>query len=303
MPRLSRAYFPNVERGNDEFYASIFTRDVHTGIMPFRNGGKYPFKVSLSRKNKNLEKQLSEFLHIGQFGGWSLEESLWDAVETLSQYLSTFGDVYLEIVHENDKDEAGITGKKLEFLPLGKVFRLNSNYVQIVPLSDWKRGEKKFYLIPSSRIWQIKLPRKLGTPRQHRRMLKQLNALSEPMPNFALKDGTLGSSSKYDFTAHHRNKDIAVEQTTSTWGSIRSLSRIKGTTEYYYIVNRLQSSRSQALLREHLLSEINKLLKRLGVKNSVKTEGLKSSSEISEAIKKLEKGTISFSEALDVTKD
>ena len=304
MPRISRAYFPNAKhRDSDEFYASMFTRDVHTGILPFRNGSKYPFSVSLSRKNLSLEKQLTEFLHIGQFGGWSLEESLWDAVETLSQYLATFGDVYLEIVYEDDKEAVGLTGKKLEFLPVGKVFKLYGRYVQVVPYSDWKRGEKKFYIIPSSRIWHIKLPRKLGTPRQHRKMLKRLNALSQPMPEFALKDGSLGSSVKYDFTNHRQNKDIAVEQTTSTWGSIRSLSRIQGTTEYYYIVNRLQATHSQALLREHIFSEVNKLLKRLGVKNSVKIDGLKSSVEILEAIKKLENGTVSFSEAMDVTKD
>lgn len=304
MPRISRAYFPNAKhRDNDEFYASIFTRDVHTGILPYRSGGKYPFTVSLSRKNRNLEKQLTEFLHIGQFGGWALEESLWDCVETLSQYLATFGDVYLEIVHEDGKEEDGLTGKKLEFLPLGKVFRLYNRYVQVVPYSDWKRGEKKIYIIPASRIWHIKLPRKLGTPRQHRKMLRRLNALSQPMPEFALKDGSLGGSAKYDFTKHRQNKDIAVEQTTSIWGSIASLSRIQGTTEYYYIVNRLKSTHSQALLREHIFSEVNKLLKRLGIKNSIKIEGLKSSSEILEAIKRLENGTISFSEALDATKD
>jgi hypothetical protein len=304
MLRISRAYFANANhRDNDEFYASIFTRDVHTGILPFRNGGKYPFTVSLARKNQKLEKQLSEFLHIGQFGGWSLEESLWDAVETLSQYLATFGDVYLEIVHEDDKNTAGLNGKKLEFLPLGKIFKFYGRYVQLVPLSDWKKGEKKFYVIPSSRIWHVKLPRKLGTPRKHKKMLKRLNLLSQPMPEFALKDGSLGGSAKYDFTKHRQSKDIAVEQVTSTWGSIRSLSRIQGTTEYYYIVNRLQATRSQALLREHLFLDINRLLKRLGVKNSIKVEGLKTSQEISDSIEKLENGTISFSEAIDVTKD
>lgn len=304
MPRISKAYFPNARhRDSDEFYASIFTRDVHTGILPFRNGGKYPFTVSLSRKNQKLEKQLSEFLHIGQFGGWSLEESLWDAVETLSQYLATFGEVYLEIVHEEDKEKTGLTNKKLEFLPLGKIFKLYGKYIQIVPLSDWKKGEKKFYIISSSRIWHVKLPRKLGTPRKHRRMLKRLNVLSQPMPEFALSDSDLGGSAKYDFTKHRQSKDIAVEQVTSTWGSIRSLSRIQGTTEYYYIVNRLKATHSQALLREHLFIEINALLKRLGVKNGIKIEGLKTSQDISESIRKLESGAISFAEAMNVTKD
>lgn len=305
MPRLSRAYFPNSERSDNEpvLYAFMFIRDVHTGIMPFRSGGKYPFTVSLSRKNQSLEKQLQSFLNVGQYGGWSLEEAVWDAVETLSQYLATFGEVYLEVVNKEDVPKKGIKDKELEFLPLGKILKLFGRYIQIVPLKDWKRGEKKFYIIPSDRIWHLKLPRKLGTPRAHRKMLKRLNVLSEPMPEFALKDGELGSSAKYDFSTHHQLKDLAIERTTGGWGSIRSLSHIKGTTEYYYIVNLLRSAHSQALLREHIIREINNLLSQLGIKNIIEVEGLVSSEGIEVAIAKLEKGEIGFDEALKVLKD
>lgn len=305
MSRLSRAYFPNDERPNDnpELYAFMFIRDVHTGIMPFRRGREYPFTVKLARKNQKLEKQLNEFLGIDRRAAWSLDESLWQITETLSHYLAALGETYLEIVHDDEKTGSGLAGKSLVFLPRGKIIKLFSYHIQIVPIRNWKRGEKKFYVIPSNRIWHIKLPRKLGTPQQHRKMSKKLNRLSEPMPEFALKDGELGGSVKYDFTKHHYNKEIAVEHTTARWGSIRSLSQIKGTTEYYYIVNRLQATYSQALLREHVFAEINKLLQRLGVKNSVKIEGLSSSSELQKVIKKLEKGEIGFSEALKATED
>jgi hypothetical protein len=305
VSRLSRAYFPNVGRPDDspELYAFMFIRDIHTGIMPFRRGREYPFTVKLARKNQNLEKQLNEFLGIGQGTAWSLDESLWQTTETLSHYLAALGETYLEIVYDDEKAGNGLTGRSLVFLPRGKMLKLFSYYIQIVPIRNWKRREKKFYVIPSNRIWHIKLPRKLATPRKHRKMLKKLNTLSEPMPEFALKDGELGGSVKYDFTKHHYNKEIAVEHTTTRWGSIRSLSQIKGTTEYYYIVNRLQATYSQALLREHIFAEVNKLLHRLGVKNSVKVEGLSSSSELLQAIKKLEKGEIGFSEALKAIED
>lgn len=304
MPRLSRAYFPNAEQDDSGHYVFMFTRDVYTGIMPFRNGGSYPFTVTLTRKNQNLEKQLKEFLGIGMYGSkWQLDETIWDAVEALSQYLATSGEAYLEIVHGDNKATAGIGNKKLEFLPHGKIIRVFGNYIQLVPIKNWERGEKKFYVIPSNRIWHVKLPRKLGTPRQHHKMLKRLSVLSDPMPEFALKDGDMGSSAKYDFMIHHHNKDIAVELATSGWGSIRSLGQIKGTTEYYYIVNRLQATCSQALLREHITHQINDLLARLGVKNSLKVEGLKMSADIKDTIKRLEKGEIGFGEAMGAIKD
>lgn len=305
MSRLSRAYFPNPERSSPELvlYAFMFVRDVHTGIMPYRTGGKHPYTASLSKKNQALSEELAKFLSIDHHDGIFLGETLSETIETLSHYIVTFGEVYLEVVHEDDKNRNGIKDKKLEFLPWGKVIKLFGRHMQVVPLRNWKRGEKILYTIPSSRIWHIKLPRKLGTPRKHRKMLKKLNALSEPMPKFAHKDGDLGQSAKYDFMAHHHVKDIAVEQTTSHWGSIRSLSQIKGTTEYYYIVNRLQATYSQALLREHIIDEINDLLGKLGIKNKLKVEGLKLAADIKDAIRKLEKGEIGFDKATNAIED
>jgi hypothetical protein len=232
VSRLSRAYFPNKGRSEKEpvFYAFMFIRDIHTGIMPYRTGGKYPFSVSLARKNQSLEKRLNTFFDMGQYRGWSLDESIWETVETLSHYLSSFGEVYIEIVQDDKKPSKDVADKKLAILPRGKIVKLLGYYIQCVP---------------SNRIWHIKLPKKLGSPRKHKKMLKMLNSLSEPMPEFVLEDGRLGSSVYYDFSAHRFSKELAVENATANWGSIRSLSQIKGTTEYYYILNRLKATRSQ----------------------------------------------------------
>ena len=302
MPRLSRAYFSNVKQDNLDGLAFMFTRDVHTGIMPFRNGRTYPFTIKLARKNQRLEDQLKEFLDVGAHGSRNqLDETVWNIVDILSHRLAGFGDAYLEIVYDSDK--SGLNGKKLEFVPHGKIVNLFSRYIQLVPVRDWKRNEKKFYIIPSNRIWHVKLPRKLGTPRQHRKMLKQLSLLSEPMPKFALKTSDTGNSEKYDFTAHRKARDIAIESATSRWGSISSLGRIEGTTEYYQIVNGLQAAYSKASLREHIINEVNSLLARLGIRNSLKVTGLKTSVEIDNAIQKLERGEIGFTDAINATKD
>lgn len=302
MPRLSRAYFSNVKQDNLDSLAFIFTRDVHTGIMPFRNGRTYPFTIKLARKNKRLEDQLKEFLDVGIHGSRDqLDETVWNIVDILSHHLASFGDAYLEIVYDSDK--SGLKGKKLEFLPHGKIVKLFSRYIQLAPVRDWKRNEKKFYVIPSSRIWHVKLPRKLGTPRQHRKMLKQLSLLSEPMPEFVLKASDMNNSAKYDFTAYRKARAIAIESATPRWGSISSLGRIEGTTEYYQIVNGLQTAYSKALLREHIINEVNSLLARLGIRNSLKVTGLKTSVEINSAIQKLERGEIGFTDAINATKD
>jgi len=304
MSRLSQRYFPRKKRPKDEpaHYAFMFIRDIHTGIMPFRTGREYPFTVKLKRKNESLEEQIKDFLSIGRGAGWSITEELRDMVGTLSHYLVALGDIYIEIVQDGKSDKKSLAGKQLVILPRGKVLRVYKYYIQVVPFESWKRGEKKFHFIPSDNIWHLKLPKKLGSPSRHRRTLKKLNLLSNTTPAFVFEDGKLGGSVNYDFTKHRYNSEVAVENTTSEWGSIWSLSQIKGTTEYYYIVNRLRSCRSQALLREHIISEVNRLISRVGVKNSIQVKGLALSSDISEAISKLERGEIGFEEAMKATK-
>ena len=102
---------------------------------------------------------------------------------------------------------------------------------------------------------------------------------------------------------HHDKKELAVEQLMTKWGSIPSLKQLSHTTEYYYIIRNLQFSYSKALLREHILSEINSLIKRLGIDNEIVITGIATSTDIAEAIRKLDEGKIGFSEALRIARD
>lgn len=306
MSRISKAYFPNYRPTDlsSEFYASIFIRDVHTGIMPYKHQRNSSVVIELCKTDKKLSEKLKDFLYVGHYSaGWHLSETITDSIEAIAHYLVALGEEYFEVVDTSDKHKDGITSKKLERLPYGKVIKVFNNYVQLVPLSDWRRNEKKFYIIPADRIWHIKIPRKLGTPRSHRRLLKRLAKLSVPMPEFTNKDGDLGQSAKYEFVLHHDKKELAVEQLMVKWGSIPSLRQLKHTTGYYYIVHNLQFLRSQAILREHILSEINDLIQRLGIDNKIMMSGVGVATDIEAAIKKLDKGEIGFSEALKTAKD
>lgn len=306
MSRISKAYFPNYRPYNlsSQFYASIFIRDVHTGIMPYKRRQDSNVMIELCKTNKKLADKLKEFLYVGHYGaGWNLSETITDSINAIAHYIVALGDEYFEIVDTTDTHKDGLADKKLERLPYGKIFKVFDRYIQLVPLSDWKHKEKKFYVIPADRIWHIKLPRKLGSPRSHRKLLKKLAKLSSPRPEFTHKDGYFGQSAYYNLMLHQDKKELAVEQIMAKWGSIPSLKQLNHTTEYYYIVRNLQFSYSKALLREHILFEINSLIKRLGIDNEIVITGIATSTDIAEAIRKLDEGKIGFSEALRIARD
>jgi len=304
VTRISRAYFRSVTRTQSDMrhFAFMIIRDIPSGIMPFRSSrAGSAFAAKLARRNANLEKQIPNFLHIGRFANRDLADTLIQFVDGSAHQLAAFGEVYFEIVADNSS--GNLAGKTLEILPQGRIIKIFNRYAQIVPIKDWEKNKPKVIFIPAERIWHLTLPATLGSPQAHRRLLKKLNRISEIMPSFTRGDGDMGQRRNYDFMAHNKNKEVGAEFITGVWGSIPSLGRIKGTTEYYYIVHSLQFKHCQALLREHIIGELNSVLNRLGVHNSIKVTGLAAAADIQAAISKMEKGEIGFKEALAATKN
>jgi hypothetical protein len=63
---------------------------------------------------------------------------------------------------------------------------------------------------------------------------------------------------------------------------------------------RLQWKRAQALLREHLISELNELLRRLGIGSQLVVAGLPTAEGLAQTIRKLQRGEMSVDQAMAV---
>lgn len=306
MSRIPRTHFSQSrvsETGS--FYSAIFIRDMSTEVMPFRDGATYPFTVSLSSKDKSLEKDLIAFLQsICMYGSAQfLDDVFHDAVEGIAQCLISDGEVYLEITSVDNKSQKGIQHKQLMFLPWDTIIHISRRYLQIVPIKGWEHGKKKYRVIPSDRIWHIKLPDILGTPREHRNTLKRLKSIPASIPNFVLDSGDFGRSVQYDSQVYRHDQIVAVEQITQKWGSILNHDLAEDATEYHDIVENLRAYYSKAVLREHIIAEMQILLIRMGIENHIRVDDLKSSADIAIAIRRLENGEIGFKEALEAVKD
>ncbi len=295
LPRQSRPYFLNysASRKTPILNAFMFERDLPLGIMPYRRRrANDDFKVSLEPPNSDNEKVVIDLL--SDLGGRAhdLEDAMTNFIERAVHYLAHHGELFFELL----SDESGV--KQLATLPPGRIVHVGRRYIQIIPKVDRNKDDPWAIYIPEKKIWHLTLPSELGSPAMHRKMIDGLNELSEPMPKFALEDTSLGSNSGYDFMNHRANIDMAIEQLTLRWGSIPSFNQIKGTSEYYYIFNRLRFSHAQALIREHIVEEFNRLLKRIGIEDSIKVVGLPLAEDILIAIDDLDAGKIGFDKAL-----
>lgn len=294
--RRSLNYFPSREGTIPGGHAFLLARDIPSAIMPIRGSRTNPeFGVELAPSGK--EDWLVQFLDVERYGRESLEETIVQFVEVAADYIGHYGDFFQEILFSDSEPS------KLVRLPPGRMVSVPRSVLQIVPRADRAELGKSFVSIPRNRIWRISLPHGLGSARSYRRLLRRLAALSDPsMPDFALKDLGHGRSVGYEFSAQHEAAERLMERAMRRLGSVPSLqSPVGDSTEYFYISRRVQFRHSQALLREHIIAELNGLLRRLGISATVVVSGLVTSAQLAETARRLHQGEISFEDTLNAT--
>lgn len=297
MTRLSAAYFPHAKSPEYKSEAYIFIQRMSMAVLPFRTGSSYPFTVTLAETDETLENDLIGFLRsLGTYrNANSLTDAFHDAIDSIARYLVTNGEAYLEIV--GDSTQTGIHDKHLELLPPGTIIHAFDKYFQIVPQPDWEYAHRKYFVIPASRILHIKLPRSLGSPRTHHRMLKKLGAVPSSIPDFVLKSSDFGSSLQFEPQVSQHIRTIAIERTTLRWGSILDHNLDENITGFHDIVEELKTAYTKALIREHITEKLQTVLTGLGITARLEISGLKSTSEIRRTIQRLEKGEIDLAQA------
>lgn len=299
LQRHSVAYFPSREGSHLEGHAFLLARDVPLGILPIRGSREHPsFQVKLDPPDESRENWLIGLLHIGRYERHSLDEAVVDFVETAANYIGYHGEVFLELLTDHQGRPV-----RLDPLPPGPIIRTPRAYLQVVPKPDREHLRKRYVRVPKEAVWWLGLPEELGSARTYRRLLRRLETLSHPMPRFALESLDMGRSNAYDFSAHRKACDQLMERATKQWGSVPSLQRpVDGSTEYFFIARRLAFLHCQALLRENIISKLNRFLVRLGLENKVVISGIPTNTQIASTLQKLHVGDVTFAEALDFTR-
>ena len=94
--------------------------------------------------------------------------------------------------------------------------------------------------------------------------------------------------------------EIYYGQVTKTWGWNRRDWSQERSTEFFTFYKMVTFRWAQAVLREHVVSEINGLFMRLGMSCILRVSGLPTSDEILRLRGELLSGNISFSRVADI---
>lgn len=155
--------------------------------------------------------------------------------------------------------------------------------------------------LSNSEIWRFEFPSALGRRNAYRKVLRQLESCSEIGPKFFLESMNAGrTAALFDHRIYHRMQNIGRGIASREWGWPQRNSNLEGITEYYYIERSLRFAKSMALVREHLVKQLNKLFSHLNILVSIELQGIASSEKIEDSIQRMSNGTLDFTAASSI---
>lgn len=290
-------HFPSLSRGPDiNQNVHMFTQDVQLAVTPIggRTEKHKEFAVTCEGSDEEKEKAEQLIREIARYDRHGFTEVVCDAVDEIARHLSWEGCAVFELIRGDDGELhiCGFTSKNL--------WRLPGYYLQVIPRGDWSLWKKKLIIVPSRRIWYLEMPPALGCRRGYKAILRQLKRFERLGPKFWREDLERGApSSEFDFQRYTLDSDIYLSRVTKRWGwNRRDWSQERG-TEFFNFYKLIRSSWAHAVLREHIVTELNRLFVRLDIKCVLRVTGLPAPGDILQTQLDLAEGSISFAVASD----
>ncbi|WP_152545527.1 hypothetical protein [Pseudomonas chlororaphis] len=277
-------------------YAQMFREDIALAVMPIggRSRGHPNFKAQITGPDSAKASELLQSLNGDRER--NINQSACQAIEKLVKDLVWNGSSLYEIFEREEKTN-------IIYISEDRTFFLPWFTVQLVPRADQAEWQVRYAIIRNSNTWRISIPDSLGGKRAYKKTIKALNAItSGALPEFARIDMNLGiKNSSFSVQEYDLLQTKAVNKATEAWGWNRRDMSSEKQTEYHSAYKRAKFRHAQALLREHITNELNKLFSTLKFDCQLSISGIPTAKEIKLTLKKLEEGEIDFSELYDQT--
>ncbi len=292
-------HFPSLSSFQSNIFKSMFSEDIYLSIVPIGGYSRRHtnFKVFFESENKEhitIAKKLCMSLgrshYRSHYRSQNEKKILCDAIDNIAQNISQEGIAYYEIVYDKDDEKNPI----LYGFSSIRLIRTPFRYFQIVPKSDYSIMKKRINILKVSSIWTITPPNSLGGSSSLRKTLIKLSKIN-PFGSTPKKDiNELVHQKGYNIKQYEKTLRILINKLTKKWGWNKRSMDVKDTTEFYSFYKLITFKYSQALLREHILDELNKLLLRLGVNCEVKIMGIPNSTDLNDLKNDLIEGKATF---------
>jgi hypothetical protein len=294
------SHFPSLSRYGDlDLTSHMFIEDIHLALMPI--GGrteKHPdFSVEVEGPDPEQEKTVALCRSLAQYDHYEVNDLICDTVQEVAMHLAWQGKAVYEIIPDRNEPRKYY----LHSFTTKCLFRLPGCYIQIIPPKDYKLIKKRFIIVRSKDIWDISVPSILGGVWGYKRSLSRLRRYNHLGPSFWLSDIERQIQDKnFNFQDYVMYTEAYYTKVTKPWGWNRRDYSLRNNTEFYSFYKNISFKWAQAILREHIIKEINILMQRLEIESRIIITGLPLSQDILRVRQELLEGKISFAKAHDM---
>lgn len=283
----------------------MFVEDLHLHVMPFRHRRRDAgsgYSANITPSNRAIEEQVARLLSGDRFSR-DLSDSLAEFIRSNVQSIVTHGKIAYEV--KVTREENGtISDMKVYAIYPPSIRRFFGTYWQVIPWSAARHAHVRAGVrrIPTERILWIQFPKKLGGRRKLHRILKELAYISkEVVPKFQMKLMGDQKSGLFDFSKYTWNRYVFKGKITRKYGWDQRKHGDDDMLEYYSLLRYLRFSKTESILRQHIVSKLNDLLKSpyVGIPNRIELEGLPTPEGIESQIERLKKGDLEFKSVYD----
>jgi hypothetical protein len=273
----------------------MFIEDIHSGILMRNLGinGEKPKKIEITGEADEVTIAMGLCASVARGGGYSARSIAQNAIESIALHLAWYGEVLFEVVEMEQRKWV------LEMVPDRHLYRIPFAFLQFIPEAERDQSlGQRCVVLPCSQAWLVRMPAVLGGPRAYRKLLTQLEAISPTAPEFWSQDLQAGRwNTEVALDEYKHWQHLAVAKLTCRWGwDGRGIAR-DSETEFFHFYRGLRFRHAQAVLRQHIVSEINQMFVRLNIRAEISLEGYPTPHDIERLIILTASGEVSYTEA------
>lgn len=293
----------------------MFTQDVHTFIIPYRSRSAPPVEAHCEGKSDDVAIALRTLRSIARSSATEAPtEIVSEAIRVVVQQMLWRGYAAFEIGEQTEADEddgyrrarrddwAKRPHYPLQGIHNGTVVRLPFGIVEILDARRmrWDRESETVRFYRPKCTWVVDVPRRLGRRWSLLLVLRRLKTFSSVFPEWTAASLVKEQSEvRFDVNRYSLLRTAYQSTATGHWSWTGRDNSLTHQTEFFLFYRTLTFHHALAVLREHVIAEINRLLMRLKLDARVRFTGLPMPEEILAIRQRMETGELSIGDAYE----
>lgn len=277
---------------------SMFIQDLQD-VVPYHLGRHSRGSFSLSPFTPEIQKSILDILPRSShtsFRHSPIDEAISQSIEHIAGQILWNGQAAFELVKFSMQSDPVKDICRLYIIYGEEVIVKRTEVVQKIPKVGTDYDGKKRISIPRDKCWTIRFPDSLGGSSYYKRFISNLADYSKISPLLMIPGTSFTKTPGYNFSEYANEYALSLRRHTRKIGWTHRDRDERLFSSFHYVYRYLKFKITKALLRDHVVAELNRFLdenaKQLGIKTQIILNGIPTVEDLREQLEAWKNGQI-----------